>query len=51
MAVGETQAPDCKRLKTSVFYKFEDNDHALVVPVDELVTYMSLRVPPETPKS
>jgi len=50
VAFGETQTPACKRLKTSL-NEFEDDEQAPAVPVDELVTYMSLRIPPETPES
>jgi len=42
--------PACKRLKTSL-NEFENDYQAPVIPVDELVTYMSLRVPPETPET
>jgi len=50
VAVGETQAPASKILKTSL-NDFEDGNQALAVPVDELVTYMSLRIPADTPES
>jgi len=44
--VSETQTPAGKRLKTS-FNEFEDDDQQTpAVPVDELITYMSLRIPP-----
>jgi len=48
VAVGETQAPACKRLKTSL-NEFEDDEQGPAVSVYKLVTYMSLRIPPETP--
>jgi len=48
--VGETHAPACKRLKTS-HNEFEYDDQTPVLPVDELVTFMSLKILPEIPKS
>jgi len=50
MAVGETQASACKRLRTSL-YEFEDDDQVPAVPVDELVMNMSLRLSPVAPES
>jgi len=50
VAVSETQAPAGKRLKT-LLNDFEDDDQASAVPVEELVTYMGLRIPPETQNS